>query len=426
MERPHIVIAGGGFAGLAAARSLSHADLKVTLIDTRNYFLFQPLLYQVASGDLHAAAVATPLRRILRKRTQRFRLGTITGFDFERKRVVLEDGTEVAYDRLIVSLGSTTKFAESKNLAKNACHLKGIPEAENLRSRILLALERASACSDPKETATWLTFVIVGGGAAGVEFACGLLELLRVLVPRDYPEIDPGRITVCILQGGDSLLPDFPPSLRGYAKQRVESLGGAVRFHTHVTDYDGLKITLSSGETVHARTLVWAAGVSAPLLAGSLPGDKDPSGRIFVNDRLQIPGYPEIYVLGDMARTKAGMSPQVAPFAIQTGQYAAQMVLASFNLDPLPSPFVYRNPGTMVVLGRYDAICHLPWKGFMCRGLGAWVLWLGLHLAKILGPRNRLLALVDWGQDYLFRSATMEIIRSFQTSNIEQNNRGGN
>ncbi|MDA8027900.1 MAG: NAD(P)/FAD-dependent oxidoreductase [Nitrospiraceae bacterium] len=425
MGSPHIVIAGGGFAGFAAAGSLRGSDVQVTLIDTRNYFLFQPLLYQVASGDLHAEAVATPIRRILRGKNQRFLLGTLTGFDFDRNRVLLEDGTEVSYDRLIVSLGSTTKFAESKNLEKNAWHLKGIPEAENLRSRILLALERASSCPDPKETDSWLTFVIVGGGPTGVEFTCGLLELFRVLVPRDYPEISYGKIKVCLLQGGDSLLPDFPPSLQGYAKQRVESLGGVVRFHTHVMDYDGMKISLSSGETVLARTLVWAAGVSAPFLASRLPGEKDPSGRVWVNDRLQIPGHPEIYVLGDMARTKDGVSPQVAPFAIQTGQYAAQMILASFNLSPVPPPFLYRNPGNMVVLGRYDAICYFPWRKVMCRGPGAWILWLGLHLAKILGPRNRLLALVDWGQDYLFRSATMEIIRSFQTSDISQNNGGG-
>ena len=180
----------------------------------------------------------------------------------------------VSYDRLIVSLGSTTKFVESQNLAKKAGHLKGIPEAENLRSRILLALERAIVCPDPKEQDSWLTFVIVGGGATGVEFACGLLELFRVLVPRDYPEIDPGRITVCLLQGGDSLLPDFPPSLQNYARKRVESLGGAVRFHTHVIDYDGLKISLSSGETVLSRTLVWAAGVSPSVLAGPFPEKK--------------------------------------------------------------------------------------------------------------------------------------------------------
>lgn len=346
----HIVIAGGGFSGLAAARSLRHADLMVTLIDTRNYFLFQPLLYQVASGDLHAEAVATPIRQVLRGRNQRFRLGTIIGFDFERNRVVMDDETDIPYDRLIVSLGSATKFPESKNLAKNAWHLKGIPEAENLRSRILLSLERASVCSDLKEREIWLTFAIVGGGSTGVEFACGLLELLHVLVPRDYPEIDLGKVTVCILHGGDSLLPDFPPSLRSYARKRVESLGGTVRFHTHVMDYDGLKISLSSGETVLARTLVWAAGVSAPLLASSLPGEKDPAGRILVNDRLQIPGHPEIYVLGDMARTKDGVSPQVAPFAIQTGQYAAQMVLSSINLSLVPPPFVYRNPGARLVL----------------------------------------------------------------------------
>ncbi|MCL4462043.1 MAG: NAD(P)/FAD-dependent oxidoreductase [Nitrospirae bacterium] len=419
-ECRRVVILGGGFAGLTAARTLEDAPVRVTLVDARNYYLFQPLLYQVATGDLHAEAVATPFRRILRKNSRNFILGTVTGIDPERKEVHLDDGSKLGYDRLLVALGSTTRFFGKRGIARHACHLKGLTEAESLRSRILFALERASRCPDPGERREWLTFAIAGGGSTGVECACGILELFRILLPRDYPEIDPREVSVRILQGSDALIPDFPSSLRDAARKRVEELGGRVLFDVKVDDYDGQTIRFSSGDVLRARTLVWAAGVEAPALIRHFPGEKGEGGRIRVNDRLQIPMYPDIHVLGDLALPPDGPHPQVAPFAIQCARHVARSVLASWNLGPFPPPFVYRDPGSMVVLGRYDAVCHFPRWGFGGRGITAWVAWLGLHLAKILGTRNRLLTLADWGQDYLFRSAAMEILRQPESVDLEK------
>ncbi len=410
-EGRRVVILGGGFAGLTAARALEKSPVHVTVVDARNYYLFQPLLYQVATGDLHAEAVATPFRRILRKGSRHFILGTVTGVDPERKEVHLNDKTTLPYDRLLVALGSTTQFFGNDEITRNAWHLKGLAEAENLRSRVLFSLERSSRCPDPEERREWLTFTISGGGATGVECACGILELFRVLLPRDYPEIDPREVTVRILQGGESLIPEFPVPLREAARKRVEALGGQVSFGVKVENFDGRTIRFSSGDSLRARTLVWAAGVTAPALIRQFPGEKGEGGRIQVDDRLRIPEYPDIQVLGDLAQPPEGTHPQVAPFAIQSARHAVRTLLASWNLAPLPPPFVYRDPGSMVVLGRYNAVCHFPQWGIGWQGKSAWVLWLGLHLAKILGTRNRLLTLIDWGQDYLFRSAAMEILR---------------
>ncbi|MHB1285059.1 MAG: NAD(P)/FAD-dependent oxidoreductase [Leptospirales bacterium] len=411
MNNRHVVILGGGFAGLTAAKTLENEDVEVTLVDARNYYLFQPLLYQVATGDLHAEAVATPIRRLLRGKKQHFVLGKVKSLDPERTLVGLEDGSVLSYDRLVIALGSTTNFFEKKGIAKYAWHLKGLPEAENLRSRILFSLERASQCQDNEERRSWLNFAIAGGGATGVEFACGLLELFHVLIPRDYTEIDPGMITVRILQGGDTLLPGFSRSLQEYAKKRVEALGGEIRFQTHVEEFDGRTVRLTSGESITARTLVWAAGVSAPPLIQGFPGEKGSGGRLRVNDQMQLPEFPNISVVGDLVLPPDENATQVAPFAIQTARHAALAILASWNLVPLPPPFAYKDPGSMVVLGRFDAVCQIPRWGIKCHGLVAWAIWLGLHLAKILGTRNRLLTLVDWGQDYLFKSAAMEILR---------------
>ncbi len=416
MKDRHIVIIGGGFAGLSAAKALEKKDVRVTLVDTRNYYLFQPLLYQVATGDLHAEAVATPIRRLLRGRNQRFVLGTVTDVDPEQKTVLMEDGSELGYDRLLVAPGSTTQFFGKQDIARRAWHLKGLPEAENLRSQILLALERASRCPDAGDRRAWLNFAIAGGGSTGVECACGLLELFRVLVHRDYPEIDPREISVRILQGGSTLIPDFPESLQAYAKKRVEALGGQIHFQTRVEAFDGRTIRLSTGESLSARTLVWAAGVKAPAIAEKVPGEKGDGGRIRVNSHLQLPEYPDIFILGDLARTPDGHHPQVAPFAIQTARHAARTILASWNLASPPPPFAYQDPGSMVVLGRFDAVCQIPRWNAKWHGPVAWALWLGLHLAKILGTRNRLLTLADWGQDYLFKSAAMEILRPLQGS----------
>ncbi|MHB8542917.1 MAG: NAD(P)/FAD-dependent oxidoreductase [Leptospirales bacterium] len=408
----HVVIVGGGFAGLAAARTLENHDVSVSLVDSRNYHLFQPLLYQVASGDLNAEALATPIRRIYQKNKVRFHLGTVIGWDFEQKTVLLEGGTALSYDRLMLALGTSTNFFGKKGIEKHAYQLKGLPEAEALRSQVLLALERASQCRNTEERSAWLSFVIAGGGTTGVEFSCALLELFRVLLPRDYPEINPREVSVQMIQGENTLLPGFSPSLRTYAATRLTELGCRIRFETHVEDFDGLTVSFNKGAPILSRTLVWAAGVTAHPLLDSLPGKKLHGGRIRVNDQFQLPVYPDVFVLGDIAsRGEEEDWPQVAPFAIQSGRHGAQSVLSSWNLARSPGPFCYQDPGSMVVLGRFDAVCQIPrWK-IKWHGPVAWVLWLFLHLYYIMGTRNRALTLIDWGTDYLFHSAAVELIR---------------
>ncbi len=408
----HIVILGSGFAGLAAAKALADKDVTVSVVDSKNYHLFQPLLYQVASGDLDAEAVATPIRRILKKRNLRFILSTVSGLNLDRRIVHMEDGTDLSYDKLMIALGSSTNFHGKTGIAHHAYHLKGLPEAEALRSQILLALERASRCQDLGERQSWLSFVIAGGGTTGVEFCCALLELFRILLPRDYPELDPTEVSVHILQGESVLLPGFDPSLRAYTKIRLNALGAQIRLETHVEDFDGLTVQCNRGGSIFSRTLVWAAGVMPHPLVVTLPGEKVHGGRIPVNDHMQLSGYPDVFVLGDLAAS-GGMEdwPQVAPFAIQSARHAAQVVLSTWNLARAPTPFRYRDPGSMVVLGRYDAVCQIPRWNVKWHGRGAWMLWLFVHLYSIVGTRNRALTLLDWGTDYLFHSAVVELIR---------------
>jgi len=414
----HIVILGGGFAGLAAAKALTGKDVNVSVVDSKNYHLFQPLLYQVASGDLNAEAVATPIRRILRNRKLRFILGIVTGLNLDRRIVHMEDGTELSYDKLMIALGSSTNFHGKAGIAHHAYQLKGLPEAEALRSQILLALERASRCEDPVERQSWLSFVIAGGGTTGVEFCCALLELFRILLPRDYPELDPAEVSVHILQGEPALLPGFDSSLRTYAKIRLNSLGAQIRFETHVEDFDGLTVQCSRGWPISSRTLIWAAGVTPHSLVGTLPGEKVHGGRIPVNDQMQLSGYPDVFVLGDLASRGALEDwPQVAPFAMQSARHAAQAALSTWNLARAPTPFRYRDPGSMVVLGRYDAVCQIHRWHVRCHGIWAWILWLFFHLYQIIGTRNRALTLVDWSTDYLFHSAAVELIRRPRTTN---------
>lgn len=414
----HIVILGGGFAGLAAAKALNGKKVTVSVIDSKNYHLFQPLLYQVASGDLNAEAVATPIRRILKTGNLRFILGTVTGLDLDRRIVHLEDGSKLSYDKLMIALGSSTNFYEKPGIARHAHQLKGLPEAEALRSQILLSLERASRCQDPAERLSWLSFVIAGGGTTGVEFCCALLELIHTLLSRDYPELDPGEVSVQLLQGEGTLLPGFAPSLQTYAKTRLNALGVQIRFETHVEDFDGLVVQCSKGLPISSRTLVWAAGVKAHSLAATLPGKKVRGDRVSVNDQLQLPEHPDVFVLGDIASRGDGEDwPQVAPFAIQSARHATQVALSSWNLDRSPGPFRYKDPGSMVVLGRYDAVCQIPRWNLKWHGPGAWILWLFFHLYQIIGMRNRALTLIDWGTDYLFHSAAVELIRRQHSTN---------
>ena len=407
-----VLILGGGFAGTAAARALRGQWLEVTLIDQRNYHLFQPLLYQVAAGDLQAEAIATPQRRLLRGGLH-FRLGRVARLRLPQRSILLDDGDILSYDYLFIALGTVTNFFGNAAIANHALQIKGMEAAEAVRSHIFSALEAASHCTDPAQQQRWLSFVIAGGGPTGVEFCAALLELLRVVLPRDYPELRLEDLQVTLVQGSAALLPGFSAPLQGQAARKLQKLGAQLRFHTHVQGFDGQMVQCQPDPAIPARTLVWTAGVTANPLAATMPGARGPGGRIIVDPHLRLPEYPEVFILGDLACSSNGeFWPQVAPFALQSARHVALVLQSQRQGRPLPPPFAYRDPGSMAVIGRFDAVCeierwHLHWHGW-----SAWLLWLGLHLYHIIGTRNRLLTLLDWGTDYLRHSAAVEIIRS--------------
>ena len=407
-----VLILGGGFAGTAAARALRGQGLEVTLIDQRNYHLFQPLLYQVAAGDLQAEAIATPQRRLLRGGLH-FRLGRVARLRLPQRSILLDDGDILSYDYLFIALGTVTNFFGNAAIANHALQIKGMEAAEAVRSHIFSALEAASHCTDPAQQQHWLSFVIAGGGPTGVEFCAALLELVRVVLPRDYPELRLEDLQVTLVQGSAALLPGFSAPLQGQAARKLQKLGAQLRFHTHVQGFDGQTVQCQPDPAIPAHTLVWTAGVTANPLAATMPGARGPGGRIIVDPHLRLPGYPEVFILGDLACSSNGeFWPQVAPFALQSARHVALVLQSQRQGRPLPPPFAYRDPGSMAVLGRFDAVCqierwHLRWHGW-----SAWLLWLGLHLYRIIGTRNRLLTLLDWGTDYLRHGAAVEIIRS--------------
>ncbi|MBN6740928.1 NAD(P)/FAD-dependent oxidoreductase [Acidithiobacillus sp. MC6.1] len=407
-----VLVLGGGFAGNAAARALGGQGLEVILVDQYNYHLFQPLLYQVAAGDLQAEAIATPLRRLLRGNDVHFRLGRVSELQLSARQVLLADGDIIPYDYLFIALGTVTNFFGNAAIAEHALQLKGMEAAEEVRSRIFSALEAASHCTDPTERRRWLSFVIAGGGPTGVEFCGALAELLRVILPRDYPELHREELQISLVQGGADLLPGFAAPLQAKAASKLQKIGAQLRFHTHVQGFDGQTVQCQQGAAIPARTLVWTAGVTAYPLAATLPGVKGPGGRVIVDEHLRLPAYPEVFVLGDLACSSDGKGwPQVAPFALQSARHAAQVLQSERDGRTLPRPFVYRDPGSMAVLGRFDAVCQIERWHLQWHGLSAWLLWLGLHLYHIIGTRNRLLTLLDWGTDYLRHGAAVEIIR---------------
>jgi NADH dehydrogenase len=370
------------------------------------------MLAKAHTPDLQIAqAICTPLRRILSPGGIVFRLGRVEAIDLQQRQVALAEGGALSYDYLLLALGTVTNFFGNDELAQSALDIKGLRVAEQVRSTILLALEQASQAQEPTLRQAWLHFVIAGGGAAGVEFCASLLETLKELVPSEYPELAPQEIEVTLVHGGERLLPGFAPRLQEHAAQRLRRLGATLRLQTHVQQYDGSQVHCDRGPALPTKTLIWTAGVTANPVLEQLPVPKGHGGRLLVDQYLRLPDHPEVFVLGDLAlRSEGDPWPQVAPFAMQSGDYAAEVVLHLVRQQPLPAPFVYRDWGSMSVLGRFDAVCQLGktnWTGYP-----AWMMWLLLHIYRIVGARNRLRALLDWSGDYLRRSPAVQLIRA--------------
>ena len=401
---PHrVVIIGGGFAGLSAAKGLNRPDVEVTLIDRRNFHLFQPLLYQVATGALSPGEISAPLRHVLsRQRNTRVVLGEVTDIDPATREVGLSDGRQLPWDSLLVATGATHHYFGHADWAEFAPGLKSIEDATEIRTRILMAFETAENMPAGADREAELTFLIVGGGPTGVELAGAIAEISRDTLRRDFRNIDPTAARVYLVEAASRLLPGFPQDLSAKAHESLNSLGVLVLTDAMVTGIDAGGVQLGS-QRIAAHTILWAAGVQASplgkLLAGRTGVSLDAAGRVAVDEYLSLTGHEDILVIGDLARVEqAGkLVPGVAPAAMQQGAYAARSVLARVR-GSKPEPFRYRNKGNLATIGRKRAVAELG--NFHFSGYPAWLLWLFIHLLYIVGFENRLLIAIQWAFEY--------------------------
>jgi NADH:quinone reductase (non-electrogenic) len=395
----HVVIVGGGFGGLEAARGLARAPVRVTLVDRHNYHLFQPLLYQVATAALSPGDIAAPIRWVLRRqRNVQVLLAEARSVDTSARRLVLDRGS-LEYDSLVLAAGATHAYFGHDEWEPYAPGLKTLDDALSIRRQVLLAFEAAEREADPGVQRQLLTFVIIGGGPTGVELAGALAEIARQTLRRDFRAIDPRSARIVLLEGGPRLLPAFPVSLGEAAVRSLERLGVEVRRGALVTgvDADGVSV---GAERIPARTVIWAAGVAASPLVRSLGVPLDRAGRVPAQPTLQVPGHPEIYVIGDLCALdqEGAPLPGVAQVAIQGGTHAARNIVRAIRSEP-PTPFRYHDYGTMATIGRGSAVAALG--PIRAAGFLAWCLWLFVHLMSLVGFRNRLSVFGEWAWSYL-------------------------
>jgi NADH dehydrogenase len=400
MARPHIVIVGAGFGGLAAAQGLAGAAADVTVIDRRNYHLFQPLLYQVATAGLSPAQIASPIRAILRPAANvRVVLGKVSGIDKERRLVMVDQGA-IAYDHLVLATGARHSYFGRDDWESAAPGLKKIDDAIGIRRRLLTAFEDAEAAGSAELRRRLLTFIVIGGGPTGVEMAGAIAELARVALRRDFRNIDPADARVVLVEAGKRLLPTFPAILGNAACDALQQLGIEVRLGTAVTQCDSEGVTIGE-ERLAAATIVWGAGVMASAAAHWLGVVKDRAGRVVVGTDLTVPDHPEISCIGDTACAVDGAGkplPGLAPVAKQQGAYVARRLRAVLSGKLAPRPFRYRSFGTMATIGRRAAVADLGWVKL--DGTLAWLLWSAVHVSFLIGFRNRLVVMLDWLWSY--------------------------
>ncbi|MEA2845376.1 MAG: hypothetical protein QOG78_657 [Rhodospirillaceae bacterium] len=401
MARPRIVIVGAGFGGLSAAHGLAGAPADVTVIDQRNYHLFQPLLYQVATAGLSPAQIAQPIRAILRDAENvRVILGRVASVDRQRRRVQLDD-REIDYDVLVLAMGSRHAYFGHDDWESVAPGLKTIDDATGIRRRILLAFEQAEQGSDPEARQRLLTFVVIGGGPTGVEMAGAIAELAHVALRRDFRTINPREARIVLVEAGPRLLPAFPAALSEAAHRSLERLHVEVRLGKPVSHCDEAGVIIGE-ERLEAATLVWAAGVASSPAAQWLEVDKDRLGRVMVGPDLTVPGHSEIFVIGDTAHAlgRDGQPlPGLAPVAKQQGAYVARVLRARLAGKSPPAPFRYRNYGAMATIGRRAAVADFGW--LKLDGTLAWLMWGLVHVSFLIGFRNRVVVMLDWIWSYV-------------------------
>jgi NADH dehydrogenase len=404
-------VVGAGFGGLATVRGLRGAAVDVLLVDQHNYHLFQPLLYQVASALLDPAEVAYPTRSILHHQANAdFRLGRVINVDLASRRVETDRGP-LSYDYLVLAAGSVDHFFGNASLEERTHGLKSLGAALDLRNHVLRCFEEAQWTGDPVTRRRLLSFAIVGAGPTGVEYAGALSELIRLALRRDFPQLDLGGVRVHLVEAAGDVLAPFAQSLRASARRRLASMGVEVHLNAPVREVREDGIVLGDGEWLEASTVVWCGGVRASEV-GKLPGVQlGRSGRIVVKPTLQLPGHAEVFVIGDMAEVRAGKTtlPMLAPVAIQAGEHAARNVLALCRGE-LPQRFRYRDRGIMATIGRNAGVAQLG--PLHLAGFAGWVTWIFVHLALLIGFRNRLVTLVNWGWEYVLRERPIRIIAS--------------
>jgi len=404
-----VVIVGAGFGGLRAARSLKRAPVNVVLLDRHNYHLFQPLLYQVATAGLEPESIARPVRAITRRqRNLEFRMTEVTGLDLAGQRVVTADGA-LPYDHLILALGGETNYFGLEAIQRYGFGLKNVAEALAIRNHVLGCFEHAMLEPDPEQRRALLTFVVVGGGPTGVEMAGALSELIRLVLVKDYPRLNIKDVRVLLLEASDRLLAAMPPRLSEAAAETLWRKHVEVRFGAAVQDYEGARVRLKSGELIPARTLIWAAGAKAVSLTERLGLPTARQGRVAVEPTLQVPGHPEIYVIGDAAYLEHDGQPlpMMAPVALQMAETAAANV-ARVVRGEAPVPFRYRDPGSLATIGRNAAVAYIRGIGF--KGFPAWVAWLVVHIIQLIGFRNKVFVLLNWAWDYFFYERASRLI----------------
>ncbi len=405
---PHVVIIGGGFAGLAAARALRRAPVRVTIVDRRNHHLFQPLLYQVATAALNPGDIAYPIRSVLRlQQNARTLLARVTGIDLAQRTLQLLDG-QLTFDHLLVATGATHSYFGKDDWEAWAPGLKTIEDALEIRRRVLSAFEAAERQNDPADLPATLTFVVVGAGPTGVELAGALSEIGRLTVAKDFRSFDPRKLRVVLVEGASRVLPPYSERLSAAARRQLERLGVEVRTDAKVTQIDQTGVWLGR-EHIVARTVLWAAGVAASPLGAMLGVPLDRAGRVLVEPDLSVPGHPDVFVAGDLMHLEqdGAQVPGVAPAAIQAGRQAAKNIAARCAGAPT-TPFRYRDKGSLATIGSAKAVGKLG--KLEVTGFFAWWVWWVVHIAYLIGFRNRVSVMIGWAWQYFAFSRGARLI----------------
>jgi NADH dehydrogenase len=409
-KTPHVVVIGAGFGGLEAAKKLAKAPVRITIIDRYNYHLFQPLLYQVAIAGLVPSQIAYPLRWIFRKQNNvDIHMAEVRSIDFE-SRYVKVDGSVIAYDYLILAVGGQTNFFGMSEVEHHGFQLKNVASAVETRNHLLRMFEEASREVDPERRRALLTFVVVGGGPTGVETAGALAELITHVMAKDYPYMDLNDVRVLLIEAASSLMMAYPDELRKATYNLLRSKNVEIMLNTRLLDYNGLHITLADESMIHTHTLIWTAGVRSAEIIDRLGVPQASGGRIRVEPTLQLPGHPEVFVVGDAAYLENGNGqplPMLATVAQQEARAAAGN-LQKILKGETPRPFHYKDPGLLATIGRNAAVARI-W-GMSFSGFIAWVIWVVLHIYRIIGVRNRLLVMINWAWDYIFYENQVRLI----------------